>query len=197
MDNKLINKVITISSEETKKTQYGLVKKIKDENGLTYSIFDTKKDGSESAAWAQYKDLSIGDTVQISYVEEPKEFEGKRYMARTIRNFSKDIGNGVKNAREYQHSQTSGNARPEANSRSTESPRESNTAFGQRLAIHGMVNGMLAAGKTPAEVEESLGQLLRLEDAIADALNTPSDYMDDDLPTIHADDTVNVEDIPF
>jgi hypothetical protein len=105
MDNKLINQIITISSEETKKTQYGLVKKIKDENGLTYSVFDTKfdtkKDGSESAAWAQYKDLSIGDTVQISYVEEPKEFEGKGYMARTIRNSSKDIGNGVKNAERF------------------------------------------------------------------------------------------------
>jgi hypothetical protein len=99
MDNKLINKVITISSEETKKTQYGLVKKIKDERGLTYSVFDTKRDGTESVAWAQYKELQIGDTVQISYVEEPKEFEGKKYMARTIRNFDKDIGNGVKKRR--------------------------------------------------------------------------------------------------
>jgi hypothetical protein len=48
MENqKLLNKVITISGEETKRTQYGLVKKIKDEAGLTYSIFDTKRDGSE------------------------------------------------------------------------------------------------------------------------------------------------------
>lgn len=111
MDNKLLNKTITISSEETKRTQYGMVKKIKDENNLTYSVFQTKQDGSESAAWVQYKNLNIGDTVQISYVEEPKEFEGKGYMARTIRNFNSDIGNGVK---QYQNSQPAKSLRYEA-----------------------------------------------------------------------------------
>lgn len=188
MDNKLINKVITISSEETKKTQYGLVKKIKDENGLTYSIFDTKKDGSESTAWAQYKDLSTGDTVQISYVEEPKEYEGKGYMARTIRNFNSDIGNGHSQYKDSQKQESPRGKAPVA------SGRGSNDAFGHRLAIHGMVNGILAGGKAPEDVIEALGRLLQLEDAIDLALKTPSEFLGDGLPT---DEEMNVEDIPY
>src|SRR4051794_29587155 len=30
-----------------------------------------------SEAWKQYKLLNLGDSVQISFVEEPKEYEGK------------------------------------------------------------------------------------------------------------------------
>jgi hypothetical protein len=60
------------------------------------------------------------------------------------------------------------------------------------LAIHGFVNGLLAAGETPSEVEESLGDLLQLEDAIDHALKQPGDV----LPVIPAD-PVNVDDIPI
>lgn len=76
------------------------------------------------------------------------------------------------------------------------SQRGSNDAFGQRLALHGMVNGMLASGKAPAEVEQSLGELLKLEDAIDRALKSPSEFLGDDLPTIEQE-TMPVEDIPF
>src|ERR1041385_4878047 len=105
MDNKLLNKVITISGEETKKTQYGLVKKIKDEKGLTYNFYETTSKGTPSVAWEQYQELQIGDTVQIGYVEEIKNYEGKSYTARTIRNFNKDIGEGVQRHQESQQAQ--------------------------------------------------------------------------------------------
>lgn len=61
--------------------------------------------------------------------------------------------------------------------------------------MHGMVNGMLASGKSPAEVEGSLGELLKLEDAIERALKSPSDFIDDDLSTI--DQEMDVEDLPY
>ncbi len=54
---------------------------------------------------------------------------------------------------------------------------------------------MLASGKSPAEVEGSLGELLKLEDAIERALKSPSDFIDDDLSTI--DQEMDVEDLPY
>jgi hypothetical protein len=59
-----------------------------------------------------------------------------------------------------------------------------------------MVNGMLAAGKTPGEVADSLGELLKLEDAIDEALKSPSTVIDD-LPVIDQNEPMSVDDIPF
>jgi hypothetical protein len=53
-----------------------------------------------------------------------------------------------------------------------------------------MVNGMLASGRSPTEVEGSLGELLKLEDAIDHALTTPSDFYPEDQE-------MSVEDIPY
>jgi hypothetical protein len=90
-ENKLLNKVITISAKEEKLSQYGAMVKIKDENNLTYTVYQKKRDGSISTAWGQQVNLPVGSTVQIGYVEEAKEYEGKGYMARTIRNFNLDL----------------------------------------------------------------------------------------------------------
>jgi hypothetical protein len=106
-------------------------------------------------------------------VEERKEYEGKGYMARTIRNFNKDIGEGSKR---YENSQSQ--EKP-ASGQNIEPQRESREAFGQRLAIHGMVNGMLASGVKPREVIGQLGDLLVLEDAIDNALKNPGDVYPD------------------
>ena len=93
--NDLQNKVITIASKEEKAGTFGAMMKIKDEQGLTYSVFKTKKDGTTSVAWENMP--SVGDIVQVGYAEEDKEYEGKPYKQRTIRSFNADIGNGVAN----------------------------------------------------------------------------------------------------
>jgi len=102
MDNKLLNKAITINAKEEKLQGGKPVVKIKDEKGLTYTVYKTKQDGSTSIAWEQLGELSIGDTVQIGYVEEivdNPQYGTTTY--RTIRNFNKDIGEG---SQRYQNS---------------------------------------------------------------------------------------------
>lgn len=97
MENELINKVVTIKAKEERIQGGKSVMKIKDEQGLTYTVYKTKQDGTVSAAWNQLPDLE--DTVQIGFVEQKGEYEGKPVTYRTIRVFNKDIGNGVANAK--------------------------------------------------------------------------------------------------
>lgn len=99
MDNKLLNKAITISAREDKLQGGKPVAKIKDEKGLTYTVYKTKQDGSVSIAWEQLQEIEIGHTIQIGYVEEIVDSpQYGKVTYRTIRNFNKDIGNGVANA---------------------------------------------------------------------------------------------------
>jgi hypothetical protein len=94
--NDLINKVIQVSAKEEKLQGGKTVMKVKDEKNLVYTVYKTKQDGTESVAWGQIPD--IGETVQIGFVEQQGEYEGKAVTYRTIRTFNKDIGNGVANA---------------------------------------------------------------------------------------------------
>lgn len=98
MDSKLLNKAITISAKEEKLQAGKPVVKLKDEKGLTYTVYKLKQDGTESVAWGQLSDLSLGDTVQIGYVEDQGEYEGKAVTYRTIRTLSTDIAQGMTNA---------------------------------------------------------------------------------------------------
>lgn len=107
MDNKLLNKAITISAKEEKLQGNKPVMKLKDEKGLTYTVYKTKQDGSISVAWEQIQELSVGDTVQIGYVEDLGDYQGKTVTYRTIRNFNKDIGEGIKNYQSNTGSQSS------------------------------------------------------------------------------------------
>lgn len=56
-DTKLLNKAITISDKIIKDSQYGQEAKIKDENNLTYNVYEKKRDGSTSTPWEQLQDL--------------------------------------------------------------------------------------------------------------------------------------------
>jgi hypothetical protein len=103
--------------------------------------------------------VGIGSTVEVAYVEQEKEYEGKPYTARIVRNINEDIGNGVKNHRQ-QTQQTI--------------PIKQEDNFGLRLAIHGMVNGLLAGGCTPAEVSSLLPELFGLEEDIEMRLSKPA-----------------------
>jgi hypothetical protein len=55
--------------------------------------------------------------------------------------------------------------------------------LGRRLAIHGFVNGLLAAGENPSQVMAALPDLLNLEDAIDEALaSKTNDLGSDEMP---------------
>lgn len=95
--NDLQNKVITISGKEEKLQGGKPVMKIKDEKGLTYTVYKTKQDGSTSVAWTQLDGINLGDSVQIGFSETQGEYEGKAVTYRSIRSFNKDIGQGVVN----------------------------------------------------------------------------------------------------
>lgn len=163
--DKLLNKAITISGKEEKLQGGNPVVKIKDEKNLTYTVYKTKQDGSESVAWQQLQELNLGDTVQIGFVEDFGEYEGKKVTYRTIRNFNKDIGEGMVNASQSKSSNTG---------HSGASQRESSEAFGLRLAIHGMINGLLAGGHSPQDVSVMLPELFGLEEDIEKRLSKPA-----------------------
>lgn len=55
MDNKLINQVIQLTSKEQKLGKFGPMVKIKDEKGLTYTVYKTKKDGTISGTATGFK----------------------------------------------------------------------------------------------------------------------------------------------
>lgn len=189
VDQKLLNRAITISAKEEKLQAGKPVVKLKDEKGLTYTVYKLKQDGTESIAWGQLSELDLGDTVQIGYVEdivESAEFGKVTY--RTIRSFNKDIGNGMAN-----HQAQTQTPRGGANNASG----RGSDAFGRRLAIHGMVNGLLASSMPPEMIIKELPNLLKLEDAIDSALSPVSEPKPVSEPTIHADEDLNVEGIPF
>lgn len=58
---------ITIAGVEDTGTQI----KIRDQNKKTYSFFKQKKDGSETAAYRDYNQFKVGDTVMVVFKEVP------------------------------------------------------------------------------------------------------------------------------
>lgn len=80
--------IIKITASELKKTANGKnVFKIKDEQGLTYSLYPVKANGNESKAYEYLKLLpmnGLDEIVEISYNEEDGEFQGKAVKYRTI-----------------------------------------------------------------------------------------------------------------
>jgi hypothetical protein len=212
----LIKKVIEITDIIEKRYETGKQAKLKDTSNLTYNVYEKKQDGSTSAAWSALDKVTIGDTIEIAYVEQEKEYEGKPYTARTIRIINTDIGNGVKN---HQSNNTTSSAQTPRNVANTGSQSKGNDAFGKRLAVHGFVNALISSGTKPNDITgEIIVELTKLESRIDTILN-PSAFrqavqahapqvVEPELPTIQvADDIqeyanqieseVNVDDIPF
>jgi hypothetical protein len=210
-DNKLLNKAITLSAKEEKLQGGKPVAKIKDEKGLTYTVYKFKQDGTESVAWGQLGKLSLGQTVQIGYVEDIGDSKDGSVSVtyRTIRNFNEDIGNGVQNAIDQ--------GKDPYKSKSSVSEGSGNDEFGRRLGVHGLVNGMLANSniisnvREPQDVSGIVALAIQIEDEINKQLN-PSKFRqtvertapnivtppEEELPTIQqGDPDLNVEGIPF
>ena len=84
----LLKKDITISGLEMKITKSGsAMTKLKDEQGLNYNLFHTKKDGQESKAYATYKGLpagGIGQTVEVVYKEADFTNEHGDFKSRNV-----------------------------------------------------------------------------------------------------------------
>ncbi len=202
MDQKLLNKAITISAKEEKLQAGKPVVKLKDEKGLTYTVYKTKQDGSTSVAWEQLSELDLGDTVQIGYVEDIKDDieRGGKITYRTIRNFNKDIGEGMKNHASLNTSPHTEKPRGGANNASG---RGSSDAFGRRLGIQGHINALLGNTNiiktwalTPGDVKEIIKTAILIEDEAEKQINSVSEPKAIE-PTIHADEDLNVEGIPF
>lgn len=164
----LFNAFIEITEEgKTSKGQYGLIKKIKGkdiETGQTntYTIYETKQDGSISEAWKTYNNGALlGQTVAVGFAtKEGTLQDGTPFTQRIIRSIDLDIGNGMKNARtlnttntpSQSHSPVSGaNRGATAQSEGFKSfpfksqdPNESQKQFGRRLAIQGHINALLS-----------------------------------------------------
>lgn len=165
------NKVITIVTKEEKKTKTGTNTKIflTDQDGIKYSFFKKKKDGTLCTAAEQLRDAGIdeGSTVQISYVLDSYEYEGK-----TI-NENKVTGFRETNEQPRVNAPVSVTSKPEPTYQKEEG--KGNDAFGRRLAIHGMVNGMLSSGIRPEIIStETIKELNALEDRINLVLDPPT-----------------------
>ncbi len=83
------SKVITITKVETKMFDSGASQYKLTGDGQTFKFYDKRKDGEDSVAYKQFKDLElkVGSTVSVWYKEEQKEYEGKPYTDRMIASF--------------------------------------------------------------------------------------------------------------
>lgn len=178
------NAVIKITSIEEDNGRY----KIKDEHNKSYSFFKTlsgKDDLTQAYSHFTYNNhngaFKVGDTVKIGYSEKPgTDRSGKPITYKNIVSFFP--------------AEPSSQPVVVAHPAPVAEPYESRNQFGKRLALHGMVNGMLAADTKPLEVILELPNLLKLEDAIeAILIKQPAT----ELPIIQQDDDIKVEDIPF
>ena len=198
MDNKLINAVIQLASREEKTGKFGPMAKIKDEKGLTYTVYKTKKDGAVSVAWEQLRALSVGDVVQVGFAEEVVQHpEHGTYTARTIRNFDRDIGNGMANTQAQAKSSNGG-----ANTASQAHP----DAFGRRLGVQGHINALVSNPDyynlgTSITIEHLVKEAIAIEDEAEKQLKpsplreavskyAPS-VVEEDLPTIQQGDDLS------
>jgi hypothetical protein len=178
MDDKLLNKAITLSAKEEKLQGGKPVIKIKDEKGLTYTVYKQKKDGSTSVAWDQLQELNIGDTVQISYVEDIKDSpEYGKVTYRTIRAFNKDIGEGMMNASAHEES-----PRTEANR--GQSARSTEDSIIRQVAFKGAIE-MAVAGKIDLVAIEKYTNAF---ERIIQGHSSPVSESQEELPTIQTDD---------
>jgi hypothetical protein len=224
--NQLINATIEVVEMSDKAGKFGPIKKIKGKNietgqTNTYTVYKSKQDGTDSAAWGQLGSINVLDTVSIGYAEQPGKMpDGTPFTSRIIRNFDKDIGEGRKNY-------TQANPAPQAQS----TPQRANIApsgvsrdeFSRRLGIQGHLNALLSNPNiTPVLPYPHIIDLaIGLEDSLESKLNpspvrkavertNPQFFKQENLQIIQDDPTdgelnpmvndepeMNVEDTPF
>lgn len=84
----LIKKVVKISAAETKSMSNGkYMTKLKDSDGNKYTLFHTKKDGTDSKAFQSFKTFpmsGINSFVEVVYKEESFEKDGTQYTSNKV-----------------------------------------------------------------------------------------------------------------
>lgn len=83
MENELQQGQITVEGIETKSFDNSTQYTIKAQ-GKSYKFYDTKRDGSPTKAMSTFEGIKRGDSVNILFKEEQKDYQGKPYTARTI-----------------------------------------------------------------------------------------------------------------
>lgn len=159
MEN-LLSTTITVESIEDK----GKSIKLKCSDRKSYSFWKTKQDGQNTSMFEQFTNMAIqaGTTVNISYkVEEFTTQDGKQAHSNKVIWFREAGGTPLIEKPVY-----------EAKNAPT---GQSSEQFGFRLAIHGMVNGLLASGVSPRDAIELLPDLWLLEKAIEEKLSKPAE----------------------
>lgn len=199
----IFNKTIKIDNIESKFASTG-------NEGITlisgkdkYTFYRTVK-GEDGEVYKAFKSMDVKphDIVNIGYTEEDQEFtneQGKliKFKKRSV------VGIREANANQLPISQ-------ETPLTGQNNASQGNDKYGLRLAIHGMVNGMLASGKYPSEVKDLLPALFTLEQAIEDKLSKPMSMnvaegkIQETVPQGKVDERgyvvteeINVDDIPF
>ena len=143
----LINATIEIQEMSDKLGKFGPIKKIKGKNietgqTNTYTVYKSKQDGTDSAAWTQLQSLGVGAVVSLGYAEQPGKMpDGTSYTSRIVRNFDLDLGNGRKNY--VQHNPPPQQESPRTG-QNTHSSGLSQAEFSRRLGIQGHLNALLS-----------------------------------------------------
>lgn len=158
---------------------------ITDSNKNFYSFFKTKQDGSPTAAANTFALASSGQPVSIIFKEVP-------YKGKTLRSVVKF------------RAQEAGRPSPQQPPRHNQAPAPAYSApagqdsLGKRLAIHGFVNGLLAAGARPDIIDDAtLQQLDELETRVTNFLERGIAPQFSAQPVSSTDGEIQVEDIPF
>lgn len=140
------NKTITIQGFDIVQNNTKYV--ITDQDNQKYSFF-MQWEGQDTSQFAQWKNMELGQgkTVRIGYTEV-KKFNQKANREATYKN----IMNFLEPAQQ-----------------SAPVPKGVQDEYGKRLAIHGFVNGLLASGKNPDDID--IQSLLRLENRVNEMLN--------------------------
>lgn len=187
----LLTITTTLSSVEDTGSQI----KVKDANGNTYSFFKQLTAGGNTAAFNTFQQVRQGETVTIVYKEVP-------YKNTKLKNVVKFRAPEPKDSIKAPEA---GSPRVPASSAlkySTTAPNSSSLQFTPQsrpdLALRGYVNGLLAAGVKPSDIQaDTLQQLKELDTRVSESLQPGTST----LPVIQQEnveqENIRVEDVPF
>lgn len=155
MIDTILQKNIAIASAQ----DTGIQIKIKDADGRTYSFFKSKKDGSSTQAFNQFGQYKVGDRTGISYKEVP--FIGKDGTQATIKNIIGFMPVMQETISKGERTMQNLPIIPEYKEMPIQPEVKGTDAFGRRLAIHGMINGILASGVKPTDI--NIGVIIQVD----------------------------------
>ncbi len=174
MDQKIYNDTITIESVETKNNKLTLVA----HNRKRYSFWMTKKDGTDSAPYAQYKSMELkpGDSVFIGYVIEEYDTDYGRKQSNKIINFRETNEKPTLTSSQPQSPRTEPNR--------GQSSRSTEDSIIRQVAFKGAVE-MAVAGKIDLVAIEKYTNAF---ERIIQGHSFPAPQLQEELPTIQTDE---------